>query len=103
MPASFSIGGRLASAWRSARGPDTSSAASPRECSLMAAAGSAIGLAGALAFGRVIEGLLFQIKATDPFSIAIPLLLLAAAAVLATLAPALRAVRIDPAQTLRNS
>jgi ABC-type antimicrobial peptide transport system permease subunit len=67
----------------------------------MAALGSAIGLAGGFAFGRVIEGLLFQIKATDAAHLAAPLLVLAAAAGLAAIAPALRAVRIDPAQTLR--
>jgi predicted permease len=69
---------------------------------VMVALGSAIGLAGGLAFGRLIEGLLFQIKASDPTSIVVPLLMLAAAAGLATLAPAIRAVRIDPAQTLRS-
>jgi hypothetical protein len=67
-----------------------------------AALGSAIGLAGGLAFGRLIEGLLFQIKATDAASVTLPLVILAAAAGLATLAPAIRAVRIDPAQTLRS-
>jgi len=63
--------------------------------------GSLVGLAGGLAFGRVIDALLFQIKATDPLAIAAPLLTLAAAAALAALPPALRASRIDPAQTLR--
>jgi hypothetical protein len=67
-----------------------------------ASAGTAIGLAAGLAFGRVIDALLFQIKATDVGAIGVPLLTLAAAATLAALPPAMRAARIDPAQTLRT-
>jgi hypothetical protein len=65
------------------------------------AAGALAGLAGGLAFGRVIERLLYGVVATDAIALATPLLVLAAAAVLATLPPALRAARIDPADTLR--
>jgi predicted permease len=65
-------------------------------------AGTAIGLAAGLAFGRVIDALLFQIKATDLGAIGVPVLTLAAAATLAALPPAMRAARIDPAQTLRT-
>jgi predicted permease len=64
--------------------------------------GSIIGLAGGLAFGGLIERILFEVKATDASTIATPLLTLAVAAVLAALPPAIRAVRIDPAQTLRS-
>lgn len=68
---------------------------------VMAGIGSAAGLAGGIAFGRVVEALLFQVKPTDTASMALPLAALATAAMLAALPPALRAVRIDPAQTLR--
>jgi ABC-type antimicrobial peptide transport system permease subunit len=61
-----------------------------------------VGLAGGLAFGGVIERILFEVKASDATAIAIPLLTLAAAAALAALPPSIRAVRIDPAQTLRS-
>ncbi len=64
-------------------------------------AGSAAGLALGLASTRYIESLLYQVKATDPSSLAIPALALLAATILASLPPVLRAVRIDPVQTLR--
>jgi predicted permease len=64
--------------------------------------GSMVGLAGGLAFGGVIERILFEVKVSDAISIAAPLLTLAVAAALAALPPAVRAVRIDPAQTLRS-
>ena len=64
--------------------------------------GLAVGLSAGFAFGRLIERLLFQTKASDPASFAVPLLALAVAAALAALPPAIRAVRIDPAQTLRS-
>jgi putative ABC transport system permease protein len=64
--------------------------------------GTLVGLGAGLAFGRLIERILFEVKATDPLTITTPLLILAAAAALAALPPALRVVRIDPAQTLRS-
>ena len=65
-------------------------------------AGSTAGLALGLASARYIESLLYQVKATDLSSLAIPSAALIAAAILAALPPVLRAVRIDPAQTLRT-
>jgi predicted permease len=64
--------------------------------------GTVLGLGAGLAFGRVIERILFEVRATDPLTIAAPLLALAVAAAVAALPPAIRAVRIDPAQTLRS-
>jgi putative ABC transport system permease protein len=64
--------------------------------------GTVLGLGAGLAFGRLIERILFEVKATDAVTIAAPLLTLAVAAALAALPPAIRAVRIDPAQTLRS-
>jgi ABC-type antimicrobial peptide transport system permease subunit len=64
--------------------------------------GLIVGLAGGLAFGRLIQSILFEVKATDAMSVATPLLTLAVAAALAAVPPAVRAVRIDPAQTLRS-
>jgi putative ABC transport system permease protein len=65
------------------------------------AAGAAGGLAGGLLFGRLIESLLFRVAATDAGALATPLAVLAAASLLASLPPAMRAARIDPALTLR--
>jgi ABC-type lipoprotein release transport system permease subunit len=42
------------------------------------------------------------VNATDPVTLVSPILALASAAALAALPPAIRAVRIDPAQTLRS-
>jgi predicted permease len=64
--------------------------------------GLIVGLAGGLAFGRLVQSILFEVKATDAMSVATPLLTLAVAAALAAVPPAVRAVRIDPAQTLRS-
>jgi hypothetical protein len=64
--------------------------------------GLVVGLTSGQAFGRVVERLLFGIEPTDPASFAVPLLILTVAAALAALAPAIRAARIDPAQTLRS-
>ena len=64
--------------------------------------GALIGLAAGLGFGRLVESILFEVKATDATPIATPLLVLAFAAFLAALPPAIRAVRTDPAQTLRS-
>ena len=64
--------------------------------------GTLVGLCAGVAFGALIERILFEVKSTDPLTIAAPLLTLAAVAALAALPPAIRAVRIDPAQTLRS-
>jgi len=64
--------------------------------------GSLIGLAAGSGFGRLIEGMLFEVKTTDLSALLTPIATLLAAAALAALPPAMRAVRIDPAQTLRS-
>ena len=65
-------------------------------------AGLILGLAGGLAFGRLVESILFEVKATDAMSVATPLLDARRCRGLAALPPAVRAVRTDPAQTLRS-
>jgi predicted lysophospholipase L1 biosynthesis ABC-type transport system permease subunit len=64
--------------------------------------GVAVGLGGGVAFGRVVERLLFQIKATEAASLTFPLITLLVAAGCAALPPVIRAIRIDPAETLRS-
>ncbi len=63
--------------------------------------GVMIGLAGAASLKRVLETLVFGIPALDPLTLGAVSLLLAAVAVAASLAPALRAARVDPMETLR--
>ena len=69
---------------------------------ILAAAGLAVGIAGSLAATRLLRHLLWGVRETDPltFGITAALLLLVAAA--ASLAPALRILRLDPAETLRS-
>lgn len=67
----------------------------------VAAAGAGVGLAGALALSRFLEGLLFGVRTTDPLTfLAVPVVLLAVAAAACWL-PARRAARTDPLSVLR--
>jgi ABC-type antimicrobial peptide transport system permease subunit len=68
---------------------------------LLAAAGVALGLVGALAATRLLEGLLFAISATDPWVYGGLAALLLAIAALACSVPARRAMRVDPMTALR--
>jgi len=61
-----------------------------------------IGLFGALALGRVLSGLIFGVKPTDPVTYAAVSVLLAMVALCATLIPAYRATRVDPMKTLHE-
>jgi predicted permease len=64
--------------------------------------GLALGLAGALAAARLVEGLLFGVPARDPATFLLTPLVLGAAALAAGTLPALRAARLDPVQALRE-
>ncbi len=67
----------------------------------IACAGVAIGSAGALATVRLMQSFLWGVTATDPITfVAVNALLLAVACV-ASLVPALKVLRLDPALTLR--
>ena len=68
----------------------------------MLCVGLVIGLAAGLAGRRLVERLLFEVKATDAAMVLVPVLTLLAGGALAALPPAIRAVQIDPAQTLRS-
>jgi putative ABC transport system permease protein len=65
------------------------------------ALGLLIGTGGALALGRLLQALLFEMRPGDPLVLASVALVLAASAALACLAPARRAMRVDPATALR--
>ena len=77
-----------------------------REGLLLVAAGVAIGIPAALAVGRLassqISGLLFGLRATDPTTIGVAVVLLGSVAAAAGYVPARRASRVDPMVALRN-
>jgi putative ABC transport system permease protein len=68
----------------------------------LAATGAAAGLAGALAVGRLLRGLLFEVRPVDVVTLGAVAALLAATALLACYLPARRATRADPMVTLRT-
>ena len=67
----------------------------------MVLVGAFTGLALGFASAQYIRSLLYQVKPGDPRMLALPALTIIGAAFLAAVPPVIRAVRIDPAQTLR--
>ena len=63
--------------------------------------GVGIGIAGAMLLTSSLEGLLFGVSRFDPSSFVATAAILAAATIVASFLPALRAMRIEPAQALR--
>jgi predicted permease len=63
--------------------------------------GLILGVAGALACGRLLESLLYQIKAHDPLVISVVTMVVLLTAVLGCYIPARRAAKIDPMEALR--
>jgi predicted permease len=73
-----------------------------RQAAWVIGVGLAVGLAGALASGRLIAALLYDITPHDPGSIATAIAFLAGVTILAGLIPAWRASRVDPMVALRE-
>ena len=69
---------------------------------LLAGGGIVLGVVGAMALGRVLESLLFEVDATDPVTFLAVALLLGAVALVASWLPARRAGRADPVRILRE-
>jgi putative ABC transport system permease protein len=67
----------------------------------LVAVGLLVGLAGALALGRVMTSLLYGVTPTDPTTYAAVVATLVAIAALASWLPARRATRVDPMIALR--
>jgi putative ABC transport system permease protein len=65
------------------------------------ATGLVMGIGVALALGRLLKAMLFEIRPADPLVLAGVVMVLGGAAALACFAPARRATRIDPAISLR--
>jgi predicted permease len=73
-----------------------------RQVAILSAIGLAIGLPVAFGASRLVESMLFGIKAGDPVSIGTAIGTIVIAAIAAGYAPARRASRIDPLVALRN-
>lgn len=71
------------------------------DASIQALIGTAVGIGGALFLSKLMENLLFGIQPTDLPTFAAVLVLLSAAAFLATVLPARRATQIHPMTALR--
>jgi len=69
---------------------------------VVAVAGAAVGLGGALALARLMRGFLFGVGGSDPATFAAVTLTLMFVALVATYVPARRAARIDPIISLRS-
>ncbi len=72
------------------------------ECARQVLLGLGIGLVAALSLSRLVQHFLFGVGAADPLALAAVVIVLALAAVLASLVPALRAARVSPMQALRG-
>jgi predicted permease len=72
-----------------------------REMFVVVAIGTAAGLAAAWGLSRVLAALLYGVQPRDPATFAIVPLLLVPPALLATLLPALRAMRVSPSEVMR--
>jgi putative ABC transport system permease protein len=68
----------------------------------LALIGIVAGLASALILTRLMESLLFGVKATDSVTSSLVALLLGLIVLLATYVPARRAMRVDPLVALRE-
>jgi ABC-type antimicrobial peptide transport system permease subunit len=66
----------------------------------VAIAGIALGLVGAIAASGAVERLLYEVQPHDPLTLATTTVSFLAIAAAASLLPAQRAMRVDPAQTL---
>src|SRR4051812_23086616 len=71
------------------------------ECVRLAVIGIGIGLAGALAGTRLIQGLLYGVPRVDPFAFSAGAAALLAVAIIACVVPTWRATRVDPVVAVR--
>jgi predicted permease len=73
-----------------------------REAGLLVGIGIILGTGGALMVGRALEDLLIGVEPNDALTLGLVVAVLSAAALVACLAPARRAARLDPVKALRQ-
>jgi putative ABC transport system permease protein len=73
-----------------------------RQAGGMLALGVAAGVAGSLATGRFLEGMLYSVAPSDPMTLILVALAVMMTGLLAALVPALRASRVHPVEALRT-
>jgi putative ABC transport system permease protein len=73
-----------------------------RQAAVVAGAGLAGGLVGAVLLSGVMRGLLFEVRALDPSTLAAVVAAVASCSVLASALPLRRALAVDPAAALRG-
>ncbi|MGH7711265.1 MAG: FtsX-like permease family protein, partial [Gemmatimonadaceae bacterium] len=73
-----------------------------REGAILAGMGVVIGLMAALALTRVMRSMLFEVTTSDPWTYIAMVVVLAGAALVASLFPARRAAGVDPVSALRK-
>jgi ABC-type antimicrobial peptide transport system permease subunit len=73
-----------------------------RQGARLAGTGIALGVLGALLLTRFIQGMLFGVEPADPATIGLLAATVLLVAGVSALLPAIRAVRVDPAEALRN-
>jgi len=69
---------------------------------VLCAVGVSLGALATLAAGRLLSAVLYGVSPRDPVTYATAILLMSLVALLACWSPAARAIRIDPARTLRE-
>jgi macrolide transport system ATP-binding/permease protein len=73
-----------------------------RQGLILTLSGLLIGLLVGLLLAKMMSGLLLKVGPTDPLSFGLVVAVLVAAALIASFVPARRAIRLDPAETLRH-
>jgi ABC-type antimicrobial peptide transport system permease subunit len=72
-----------------------------KQAMILAATGVAVGVPIALLSGHALRTTLYEVGAGDPVSLAVSVVVLAGVSLLASMVPALAAVRVDPNIVLR--
>jgi putative ABC transport system permease protein len=65
-------------------------------------AGLVVGLAGSIAIARLMGSFLFEVRSTDPGTLAAAMAFLCGVALLSAVIPARRAARVAPTEALRQ-